>query len=85
MGEVLNIRDVNPITKAKLVQDAAAANMSLAAYVRWKLDEIAGTPKREIGLLEAKYGPISDPLDGWGAAEESEMNDIERAGDARLD
>lgn len=83
MGEVLNIRDVNPTTKAKLAENAAAANMSLAAYVRLKLDEIAGTPKRPIGLLEKELGHIGDPIDGWGPMSDKELDQLESDGDAR--
>ena len=77
MGEALNIRDVNPVTKAKLAEDAAAANMSLSAYVRSKLDEIAGTPKRTLGALERKYGTIPDPIDGWGPMTDEELDALE--------
>ena len=84
MGEALNIRDVNPITKARLAEDAAALGMSLAAYVRMKLDEIAGTPKRQLGALEAKYGSIGNPRDGWGPMDDQELDELEKAGEARI-
>lgn len=84
MGEAMNIRDVNPLTKAKLTEDAAAANMSLSAYVRQKLDEIAGTPKRQLGALERKYGSIPDPTDGWEAMTDGELNAIESDHDLPL-
>lgn len=84
MGKALNIRDVNPVTKAKLAEDAAAANMSLAAYVRMKLDEIAGTPKRQLGALEHKYGPIDEPRDGWAPMSDEDIDAMEAAGEARL-
>jgi len=84
MGEALNIRDVNPVTKAKLAEDAAVANMSLAAYVRMKLDEIAGTPKRQLGALEDKYGAINEPRDGWVPMCDEDLDAMETAGEARL-
>ncbi|MGF1477344.1 MAG: hypothetical protein ACFB6S_17505 [Geminicoccaceae bacterium] len=73
MGETLNIRDVNPVTKAALSAAAERAGMSLAAYVRLKLDEIAGTPRRKAGALEKLMKDVGEPVDGWGPMSEDEL------------
>lgn len=82
MGETLNIREVNPVTKATLSAQAERAGMSLAAYVRLKLDEIAGTPRRKAGSLKKVMREVGEPADGWGAMPEHDLADWE-GGDER--
>jgi len=73
MSETLNIRDVDPETKAILVSQAAQAGVSLAAYVRSKLDEIAGKQQRISGSLSNDLGNIGEPDDGWGPMSEADL------------
>ena len=84
MSEVLKIPGVDPETKARLAAGAAAAKMSLAAYLRLKLHEIAGMPNCPIGLLEDELGHIGDPTDGWEPITGDELDRLESEGDARI-
>ena len=79
MGTVLNIRDVDPRTKAALAAQARRAGMSLAAYVRVRLDEIAGTPRRKAGTLKARMKDVGEPADGWGPMSEEALASWEGA------
>lgn len=77
MAETLNIRDVDPETKALLVMQAKQAGLSLAAYVRLRLDEIAGREKRQSGALAETLGTIGEPRDGWGPLSAEDLSDWE--------
>lgn len=72
MGVTIQVRDVDPETKARLDAAAKAAGKSLSAYLREKLGEMAAQPKRELGWLE-HLGPVGEPLDGWGPMSEEEL------------
>lgn len=73
MSETLYIRDVDVRTKASLSAAAEKAGMSLAAYVRMKLDEIAGIQRREAGTLREVVKAVGEPVDGWGPLDEGEL------------
>ena len=73
MGVTLTIRDVDPTTKARLSADAERVGMSLTAYLRLKLDEMASPRRRAAGSLSSVMQGVRDPVDGWTAMSDEEL------------
>ncbi len=72
MGVTIQVRDVNPQTKAWLEMKAKEEGKSLSSWLRDALDDLAHKPKRRFGSL-AYLGPVGDPIDGWGPMSEEEL------------